>query len=63
MFCHGFKLIIATKYSCTSYTPAAAMAANPKSPGDKSENSLVTSIVPDAPIGCPLARAPLLDLF
>jgi len=31
--------------------PAAAIAASPTSPGDKSENSLVTSISPDAPIG------------
>ena len=38
------------------------MAASPKSPGDKSENSLVTSIVPDAPIGCPQARAPPFGL-
>jgi len=43
--------------------PAAAMAAIPNSPGDRSENNLVTSIAPDAPIGCPLAKAPPLGLI
>ena len=42
--------------------PAAATAAIPNSPGDRSENNLVTSIVPEAPIGCPLAKAPPFGL-